>query len=59
MIYEGFSMTVPVILGRQGIHEILEWEIDPGEQDRLEKSVNILKAATHFVEEALGTTFGR
>ncbi len=57
--YEGFSMTVPVILGRQGIHEILEWELSPDEQDRLEKSASILKSTARFVEEALGTTIGR
>jgi malate dehydrogenase len=54
--YEGFSMTVPLILGRQGIHEVLEWKLDPEEKEGLERSVSILKTAAHYVEETLGTT---
>lgn len=57
--YEGFSMTVPAILGREGIHQILEWKLTPDEQQALEQSASILKAVAHFVEEALGTTSKR
>ena len=53
--YRGFSMTVPVILGRQGIHQILEWELDSEEQEGLEQSASIIKEATHIVEEGLRT----
>ncbi len=52
--YKGFSMGVPVILGRQGIQQILEWELLPDEQEGLRKTTSILKAAAHSVERALG-----
>lgn len=57
--YEGFSMTVPAILGQQGVHQILEWELSPDERDELEQSASILKTAAHLVEEALGISLGR
>ncbi|MFC1908358.1 malate dehydrogenase [Chloroflexota bacterium] len=50
----GLSMTVPAIIGRGGIQEVLEWELAPDEQERLEHSINTLKPAMHYVEEYLG-----
>ena len=50
----GLSMTIPAVLGREGIHEILEWELAPDENEGLEHSINILKPAMHYVEEYLG-----
>ena len=51
--YEGFSMTVPAILGSQGIHEILEWKLDADEKQRLEESTSILRQAVHSLKEIL------
>ena len=51
--YQGFSMTVPVILGRQGVHQVLEWELAPDEKKWLEQSASVLKAAARLVEEIL------
>lgn len=52
--YQGFSMSVPVILGQNGIQKILEWKLSRDEQEQLERSAGVLKAAAHFVEESLG-----
>jgi len=52
--YQGFSMGVPVVLGRQGIHEIIELELNQGEKEWLELSVNSLKEATKYVTDTLG-----
>ncbi len=52
--YEGISMSVPVILGREGILQIQQWDILPDEREKLNQSVKIIKESTHYVEEALG-----
>ncbi len=52
--YQGFSMGVPVVLGRQGIHEILELELNQDEKEWLQQSVNNLTAATKYVTDTLG-----
>jgi malate/lactate dehydrogenase len=54
--YEGFSVTVPAVLGRVGVHQILEWELSPTERGRLEQSAAILKSAACFVEATLEMT---
>lgn len=51
--YEGISMSVPVILGRQGIQQILEWELLPDEQEDIKKTTSILIRAAHSIEQAL------
>jgi len=51
--YSGFSMTVPAILGRQGVSEILELKLDDDEKRRLEESASVLKQAAQSVEEIL------
>ena len=48
------SMSVPVILGRGGVREILEWELAPDEREELKNSINILKPAMRYVEVFLG-----
>ncbi len=50
----GLSMTVPAILGRGGVHEILEWELASDERELLEHSINVLKADMRYIEETLG-----
>jgi malate dehydrogenase len=47
------SMSVPAVLGRRGVREILEWEIDPDERELLNKSIEVLKPAMKYVEELL------
>jgi malate dehydrogenase len=48
------SMSVPVVLGKAGVRDILEWDLAPDEQESLEKSINALKPAMRYVEEFLG-----
>jgi malate dehydrogenase len=47
------SMSVPTVLGKGGVREILEWEIDPDERKLLNESVEILKPHMKYVEELL------
>jgi malate dehydrogenase len=49
----GLSMAVPVVLGREGVGEIKEWELAPDEQAGLERSANVLSAAAREVEKSL------
>ena len=56
--YKGISMSVPVILGREGIQQIQELELLPDEQERLSQSVSVIKESIDYVEETLGITFG-
>jgi len=52
--YRGLSMTVPAILGRGGVQQILEWTLYPDEYQGLEDSVKTLRPAMRSVEENLG-----
>jgi len=49
---QGLSMGVPVILGREGIKQILEWKLAPDEQKELEHSINVLRATAQSVEKS-------
>lgn len=49
----GLSMGVPVRLGRSGVKEILEWDINPSERADLDKSAKRLKADVLVVDQAL------
>ena len=49
----GISMSVPVKLGKDGISEILEYDLAPDEQEGLKKSVATLKAAAKIVEQSV------
>ncbi|MBN1570372.1 MAG: hypothetical protein JXA73_21195 [Acidobacteria bacterium] len=49
----GFSMSVPAALGRNGMQEILEWELAPDEQERLKSTIDLLKDAARVVDESL------
>jgi len=51
--YSGLSMSVPVILGREGVKQILEWELAPDEQEGLKRAADILKAAAQSIEDTL------
>jgi len=47
------SMSVPVVLGKEGVREILEWELAADEREGLKRSIGVLKAAAHLVDESL------
>ena len=49
----GISMSVPVKLGKDGVSEILEYELTPDEIERVKKTVATLKAAARIVEQNL------
>jgi malate dehydrogenase len=49
----GISMSVPVRLGKEGVSEILEYELAPDEQECLKKTAATLKAAAKIVDEIL------
>ena len=49
----GISMSVPVRLGKNGVSEILEYELAPDEIEGVKKTVATLKAAARIVEENL------
>ncbi len=47
------SMSVPVVLGKAGVRDILEWELAPDERELLQKSIDTLEPAMRYVEEFL------
>jgi len=49
----GLSMSVPVSLGRGGVREIEQWELESDEREALERSADALAAAARVVDEAL------
>lgn len=50
---EGLSMSVPAIIGKQGIEEILEWELAADEEEGLKISTEKLKGESEIVEDLL------
>ena len=50
---KGFSMSVPAVLGRDGIQNIQEFSLAPDEEDKLELSTGILKEAARIVEKKI------
>jgi malate dehydrogenase len=55
--FQGFSIGVPAVIGRDGIREILEWSLDADEKRRLAESAAVLKDHAAFVEEAFRSGF--
>jgi malate dehydrogenase len=49
------SMSVPAILGREGVREIQEWELAPDEREDLKRSIGVLEPAMRYVEKFLGS----
>jgi malate dehydrogenase len=47
------SVSVPVKLGRDGVQEIQEWELEADEREGLERAVDVLKSAARIVDEHL------
>ncbi len=48
---KGLSMSVPVKLGKDGVAEILEYELAADEQEGLKKTVETLKSAARIVDQ--------
>jgi malate dehydrogenase len=47
------SVSVPVRLGRDGVQEILEWELESDEREGLKRAVDMLKSAARIVDDQL------
>jgi malate dehydrogenase len=47
------SVSVPVKLGRDGVQEIPEWELETDEREGLGRAVDVLKSAARIVDEHL------
>ena len=52
----GLSMSVPVALGREGVREIIEWELAPDEREQLDRTAAALVTAARSVDETFGVT---
>ena len=50
---QNLSMSVPVILGRGGVKQILEYDLAPDERQGLEITVETLKKARNVVDDLL------
>jgi malate dehydrogenase len=48
--YRNLSMSVPAVLGREGVREIIELELAADEREGLKKSVGVLEPAMRYVE---------
>jgi malate dehydrogenase len=48
------SMSVPALIGKEGVHKVLEWKLDAEEQAGLANTIKVLKPAMKTVEEFLG-----
>jgi malate/lactate dehydrogenase len=46
-------MSVPVVLGRGGVKQILEWTLAPDEQELLQRSIAVIKPTMEYVEGLL------
>jgi malate dehydrogenase len=47
----GLSMSVPAVLGSDGVREIIELELAPDEREDLKKSVGVLEPAMRYVDD--------
>jgi malate/lactate dehydrogenase len=39
------------LIGREGVHEILEWKLEPEEQEGLNRSIEILRPSMEYVDK--------
>jgi malate dehydrogenase len=51
--YRNLSVSLPISIGKEGVHAIQEWSLNPEERAGLENSVNTLRPAMQYVEEFL------
>jgi malate dehydrogenase len=54
--YRELSMGVPVVIGKEGISEILEWDLPAAERQQMDKVANTLKADCALAKEILKST---
>ena len=47
------SMSVPVVLGKRGVREILEWELAADEREGLTRTIDVLRSAADIVDKNL------
>ncbi len=52
--YDNLSMTVPAIVGKEGIKDVQQWRIAPDEEAELAISAATIQSSTAIVEEILG-----
>jgi len=50
---KNMSMSVPLVLGKNGVERIIELPLAPDEQKLLDRSIAVLKPAMKYVEELL------
>jgi len=48
------SMTVPAIIGKNGVHKIEQMTLSDEEREKLQKSVDTIGSYTQFVHEVIG-----
>lgn len=51
--YRDVAMSVPVVLGRGGVREVVELALEPDEGERLERSVRAIRPMVAYVDEYL------
>jgi malate dehydrogenase len=56
--FDGISMGVPVVLGREGIREILEWDITADERQKLQTVAKKLMSKTELARRTLDRMSG-
>jgi malate dehydrogenase len=49
------SLGVPVIIGKKGIHRILQWELPAEERQDLENAAQAIKGICQFIRETVGS----
>jgi malate dehydrogenase len=52
--YKALSLSVPVAIGKDGLHHIEELKLEPEEQKGLKNSVNTLRSNMEYVEQFTG-----
>ena len=51
--YKGFSMGVPVILGRGGVQQVLEWKLAKDEKEEFDRAAASLKSTAQLVNQLI------
>jgi malate dehydrogenase len=49
--FRGLSLSLPVVLGRESVHEIHQWKLTAEEHEGLENSANTLLPSMRYVEQ--------
>ena len=52
--YKNLSISVPIVIGKEGVSEIPEPSLSPEEQKGLERSVNTVRPSMQYAEESSG-----